>query len=576
MGESFFDYFERERDREREREREQRREVEMRTRGCKKFSQGEKSFYSHIDSTKFMIFEKMDASCLNKMDLPKAKFKGQIAKKVKLKGPNGNIWQVGITELVEKLRFQSGWKDFVIANSIKANDLLAFKCNSDSFFEVKIFHPSRCEGSSPFFVKGKKTDIPKTNKASDNSIKNLDAPDCEIQQDETDMGTSSSSSDSEYSADYVPIQKTRRRTRKLAGASKEPFVLPAGLQLPPADRKRAMQLSHGVEPGNKYFVTLMKFSHVNKKYLVGIPSKFAVEHLSRENSAVLHYKECEWPLSIYYKYNSDLYPYLSTGFKEFVNDNNLQVGDLCLFELMKNKDTMSFKVHISRCNSGSSFEVQILDPSRCQRSSSLFVKEVKIDMQETSDSSMQVLDGPDCKIQQADETFFITSSSSGDSESDDVPIKKLRGWASEEAGTSKDPNGRGEFESSNDEPIVLPARLLLTPAQKRRAVQLSYGVEPGNKYFVILLKYSHVHGKYAIPTKFATEHLSRGNKNAIFHYEGRKWHLSIIYSRGLCPYFSSEWKIFVKDNNLQIGDICLFELMKTENIISFKVHISRN
>ncbi|KAJ3702440.1 hypothetical protein LUZ61_006145 [Rhynchospora tenuis] len=331
----------------------------MKRRDCNKRSTCEKNSCSHMDSTKIKFFKKMDAFCLNKMDLPKAlNVKGRIAKEVKLKGPNGNIWEVGVTKLVENLSFQSGWKDFVIANSIKANDLLLFKCNSESSsFEVKIFHPSRCEGTSPFFVKEKKIETRKTNRTRNSSIRNMDAPDCEIQQDVTVTSTSGSSSDSEYSgsssdseysSDYVPIQKARRRRSKRAVASKEPFVLPAGLQLTPADRGRVMQLSHGVEPGNKYFVTLMKFSHVNGKYLVAIPSRFAVEHLPRVNRAILHYKGRKWSLYIYYKYNSDLYPYFATGFKEFVKDNNLRVGDLCLFELMKNKDTVSFKVHISR------------------------------------------------------------------------------------------------------------------------------------------------------------------------------------------------------------------------------------
>ncbi|KAJ3702444.1 hypothetical protein LUZ61_006149 [Rhynchospora tenuis] len=292
-------------------------------------------------------------------DFPKAfqkNFKGRIAKSVELKGPSGNIWQVGVAKLVESLTFQSGWNDFVIANNIKANDLLVFKYNRDqSAFEVQIFDPTGCERSSSFFVKEEKIYM---HERSDSSIKILDGH-CKMQQDETVTITSSSSGDSEYHANFVPIQKPRGRASKEAGASKdpndggefeyssdEPIVLPKFLSMTPGQTRRAIQLSHGVKPGIKYFVTLMKFSHVHGTRL-GVPTKFASENLPRENKeAILHYKGNKWPLSIYY--NSGLYPYFSSGWKKFARDNNLQIGDLCLFELMKNKDTASLKVHLSR------------------------------------------------------------------------------------------------------------------------------------------------------------------------------------------------------------------------------------
>ncbi|KAJ1687364.1 hypothetical protein LUZ63_018754 [Rhynchospora breviuscula] len=334
----------------------------MRKRDCKKCSKWEKHFYwSHMDSTKIRFFKKMDASCLNQMDVPKAfqkNFKGRIAKNVELQGPSGNIWQVGVTELVRNLTFQSGWKDFVIANSIKANDLLVFKYNRESSFAVQIFDPSGCERSSSFFVKEEKIDMHET---SDSSIKIFDGPDCKMQQDETVMITSSSSSDSEYNTDYVPLKKTRGWGSNEAGKSKEPnggdeFKTPNDgpgltfskrLVLTPAQKRRAIKLSRGVEPGNKHYVAVMTYTSIRAR--VTVPSKFACDHLPPENrKAILHYKGHEWPLSICYR--KDFHPYFSCGWRDFVKDNNLHIGDLCLFELMKNNNMVSFKVHISTIN----------------------------------------------------------------------------------------------------------------------------------------------------------------------------------------------------------------------------------
>ncbi|KAJ3702441.1 hypothetical protein LUZ61_006146 [Rhynchospora tenuis] len=283
------------------------KEVEMRKRDCKKCCKWEKHFYwSHMNSTKKSFFKKMDASCLNQMDLPKAfvrNIKGRIAKNVELKGPSGNIWQVGVTKLVENFTFQSGWKDFVIANSVKANDLLVFMYNTKSSFEVQIFDPS---------------------------------------------GT-----------DYVPPKKTRGWASKEAGKSKDPYggdelktsndgplIFSKGLVLTPAQKSRAIELFRRVKPGNKHYVALMTYTSVHTGRAT-VPAKFACDHLPPENKkAILHYKGHEWPLSITNR--KGLYVYFSSGWKKFVNDNNLRTGDVCLFELMKNDNRVSFKVHISR------------------------------------------------------------------------------------------------------------------------------------------------------------------------------------------------------------------------------------
>ncbi|KAJ3702443.1 hypothetical protein LUZ61_006148 [Rhynchospora tenuis] len=173
---------------------------------------------------------------------------------------------------------------------------------------------------------------------------------------------------------------------------------------------------------------------------------------------------------------------------------------------------------------------------------------------------------------------MITSSSSSDSEYSThyVPPKKPRGWESKGPGKSRDPNGGDEFKTSNDGTLIFSKKLALTPAQKRRAIELSRGVKPGNKHYVALMTYTSVHtGQVTVPAKFACDHLPPENKKAILHYKGHEWPLSISYKNGLHPYFSSGWKEFVKDNNLRTGDVCLFELIKNNNIVSFKVHISR-
>jgi B3 DNA binding domain len=80
----------------------------------------------------------------------------------------------------------------------------------------------------------------------------------------------------------------------------------------------------------------------------------------------------------------------------------------------------------------------------------------------------------------------------------------------------------------------------------------------------------------AIPVEFAFKQLTQQNKNAVLHFKGRTWPISIRYKK-IYPSCFGGWKQFVEDNNVQEGNLCLFELMDSNNeTVSFKVHISRN
>ncbi|GAU15370.1 hypothetical protein TSUD_04390 [Trifolium subterraneum] len=89
--------------------------------------------------------------------LPKT-FSNNVKKKlpenVTLKGPSGVVWKVGLTSRDDTLYFTSGWQQFVKDHSLKENDVLVFKYNGESHFEVLIFGgESLCEKAASYFVK---------------------------------------------------------------------------------------------------------------------------------------------------------------------------------------------------------------------------------------------------------------------------------------------------------------------------------------------------------------------------------------------------------------------------------------
>ncbi|KAM7529201.1 hypothetical protein LguiB_032611 [Lonicera macranthoides] len=74
-----------------------------------------------------------------------------------------------------------------------------------------------------------------------------------------------------------------------------------------------------------------------------------------------------------------------------------------------------------------------------------------------------------------------------------------------------------------------------------------------------------------IPAKFWKSYIDEPGATARLQCSN-KWWIVNLKDHGNSGYFSSGWSKFVKENSLQIGDACCFELIEKENFV-FKVSI---
>lgn len=86
------------------------------------------------------------------------KFSKNLKKKlpeiVTLKGPSGSAWKVELTTSNDTMFFKHGWADFVKDHFLQEKDLLIFKYNGDSHFDVLMFDgQSMCEKTASYFVR---------------------------------------------------------------------------------------------------------------------------------------------------------------------------------------------------------------------------------------------------------------------------------------------------------------------------------------------------------------------------------------------------------------------------------------
>ncbi|KAK9901944.1 hypothetical protein M0R45_001814 [Rubus argutus] len=77
----------------------------------------------------------------------------------------------------------------------------------------------------------------------------------------------------------------------------------------------------------------------------------------------------------------------------------------------------------------------------------------------------------------------------------------------------------------------------------------------------------------AVPTEFSINYLPRGYYPVILkNSEGREWKVSIVPSVNTVK-LSGGWAAFRRDNQINSGDICTFELVRRETMVVHIVHM---
>ncbi|XP_021287250.1 B3 domain-containing transcription factor VRN1-like isoform X3 [Herrania umbratica] len=116
----------------------------------------------------------------------------------------------------------------------------------------------------------------------------------------------------------------------------------------------------------------------------------------------------------------------------------------------------------------------------------------------------------------------------------------------------------------------------VTTEEKQSAFHAAATFKPDNPFCRIILRPSYVYKGILlhIPRWFARKHLNGVNGTITLQVsEGKKWPVRCIHVDGHLK-FCKGWAEFVLDNNLDEGDVCVFELISTQEIV-LKVTIFR-
>ncbi|KAI4316760.1 hypothetical protein L6164_024708 [Bauhinia variegata] len=118
-------------------------------------SWAEEIYWNHFQFVRFAQF--LPTGYDQKLALPRRfsdSLKKKLPGKVTIRGPGGAVWSIGLTTRDDTLFFTHGWQQFVKDHKLEENDLLVFKFNGESQFDVLIFdRESFCEKVASYFVR---------------------------------------------------------------------------------------------------------------------------------------------------------------------------------------------------------------------------------------------------------------------------------------------------------------------------------------------------------------------------------------------------------------------------------------
>ncbi|RHN78212.1 putative transcription factor B3-Domain family [Medicago truncatula] len=254
------------------------------------------------------------------------------------------------------------------------------------------------------------------------------------------------------------------------------------------------------------------------------------------------------------KINGDIW--FQKGWKEFATYYSLDHGHMVLFQYEENSH---FVVHIF---SKSTLEIEY--PFHGNQH-----EQNNFDQQSSDEDSIEILDkSPSCKKKTRPKSPIMCPQ----------PHKKLRSDSSEGVGTSSRFQNlpKHHVQSSEDTGASAEFRKVkheLEQEQYQEQEQLNRvrSFKSNNPSFRITMKSSHIysHSLY-VPSQFANNHMKKEQSDILLQLlDGRVWDAKYCSAK-----INGGWKKFAVHNKLKIGDVCIFELTKSQ-YLTLKVIIFR-
>ncbi|XBH54628.1 hypothetical protein VPH35_076898 [Triticum aestivum] len=260
-------------------------------------------------------------------------FAWKLSGTIELEAPNGNVYDVRITERRNKTAF-------VDANHIVESDSLMFRYRGNCRFKVVVFDCSGCEKvfSCARILTNISDQEPSTN-STDISTSFSDGnthSSARRQSDDCQSGSSGHREDSPYEHESSESDDHTLPTPL--------YVLSGKCYVTEEDDANIVELVQEIQPEMPSLVAMMTKPSAKPYPDVVIPKDYALAHFPRKNQTIklqLPEQSKKWYCEFHVKSNGGHCSLYDCG---FVRDNHLLEGDLCVFQPMPNCKGRTFKV----------------------------------------------------------------------------------------------------------------------------------------------------------------------------------------------------------------------------------------
>lgn len=503
---------------------------------------------------------------------------GKTSGTVSLTGPSGNTWQADLAEQTDGLFILDGWTAFVRDHFLENGDSLVFRYDSDLHFTVQIFDQSSCEKETAFSAEchqdlsifdqhfGKKREreysslltntvdyLPKKARISQ-------AHDA-INVADMQLGLQESINGRCEVADFINNAEFCGSALKNTITPALPLseVCPDDDELGRISASEAEKIAQSFTSSFPHFTQVMKRFNISGSYTLNVPYQFATAYLPNcKVKLVLHNLKGEsWTVNSIPTTRVQTSHTFCGGWLSFVRGNNINVKDVCIFELI---GKCELRVNILRVRQ------EPLDYEHCdsegltngtsQKVNGSLTKKVKGKTRKTQ--SLAMIEGQ--KV-----AFSIEKVKCGIAAKGSVAGSQSRSTN----GKSGKTRGLQEKRGSN----MMGFMSMKSAPEEKIAAESFITSFP---YFVRVMKKFNVGGSYTlkIPYQFSMEHLPSCRTEIMLHnLKGECWTVNSIptFKVQTLHTFCGGWMAFVRDNGIQMGDICIFELIGR---CEMRVHIS--
>ncbi|KAL8232163.1 hypothetical protein R6Q57_001941 [Mikania cordata] len=503
---------------------------------------------------------------------------GKTTGTVYLMGPSGNTWHADLAQETDGLFIFNGWEAFVRDHFLENGDSLVFRYDGDLHFTLQIFDQSYCEKETAFYAEchqdlsifdqhfGKKREreyaslftntgdcVPKRPRSSQaHEVTNV----AEMQ-----LGLHESIDGQCEVAVFL------NNTDYVSNALKNPIntvmpiseVCPSDDELGQLSAVEADKIAQSFTSSFPHFTQVMKrFKHKWFLYYGNVPYQFAMAYLPNcKVKIMLHNLKGEsWTVNSIPTTRVQTSHTFCGGWLAFVRGNNINIGDVCIFELV---GKCEMRVNILRVRQEPlDHEHGDLKGSTngiSNKISRIVTKKVKRKSLKTQIPAL---------IEGQKFAFSIEKVQIG------VVAKGSVGCQSK---TANGKSGKAKALQENKGSSMTGCTSLKSVPEEKIAAESFISSFP---YFVRVMKKFNISGSYTlkIPFRFSMQHLPDCRTEiTLLNLQGECWTVNSVPTLKVQTLHTicGGWMAFVRDNRLQLGDICIFELVGK---CKMRVHIT--